>query len=98
MILLRRIVPLRGQISSETHPTKKLAEVHGNRTHLPPSSDGTPDLKSGGPTSEPGTSASLNVAYARTPVNRGELHIIPENPGLKISIFKLDRKGETFLE
>ena len=26
---------------------KPLAEVHGNRTHLPPSSDGTPDLKSG---------------------------------------------------
>ena len=36
-----------------------LAEVHGNRTHPPPSSDGTPDLKSGGPTSEPGTSAGL---------------------------------------
>jgi hypothetical protein len=36
---------------------QKLAEVHGNRTHLPPSADGTPDLKSGGPTSEPRTSA-----------------------------------------
>jgi len=35
-----------------------LAEVHGNRTHLPPSADGTPDLKSGGPTSEPRTSSA----------------------------------------
>ena len=26
---------------------KSLAEVHGNRTHLPPYSEGTPDLKSG---------------------------------------------------
>ena len=39
-------------------PRKPLAEVHGNRTHLPPSADGTPDLKSGGPTSEPRTSAA----------------------------------------
>jgi hypothetical protein len=38
-------------------PGNSLAEVHGNRTHLPPYSEGTPDLKSGGPTSEPGTSA-----------------------------------------
>ena len=37
---------------------KLMAEVHGNRTHLPPSADGTPDLKSGGPTSEPRTSAA----------------------------------------
>ena len=42
--------------NSDLHSRKSLAEVHGNRTHLPPSSDGTPDLKSGGPTSEPGTS------------------------------------------
>lgn len=46
------------------HPRKPLAEVHGNRTHLPPSADGTPDLKSGGPTSEPRTSASyINTLY-----------------------------------
>ena len=32
----------------DLHPRKSLAEVHGNRTHLPPSADGTPDLKSGG--------------------------------------------------
>ncbi len=38
-------------------PRKSLAEVHGNRTHLPPYSEGTPDLKSGGPTSEPRTSS-----------------------------------------
>jgi hypothetical protein len=38
---------------------KVLAEVHGNRTHLPPYSEGTPDLKSGGPTSEPGTSSGI---------------------------------------
>ena len=38
-----------------------MAEVHGNRTHLPPSADGTPDLKSGGPTSEPRTSAVTNI-------------------------------------
>jgi hypothetical protein len=43
----------------DLHSLKPLAEVHGNRTHLPPSSDGTPDLKSGGPTSEPRTSATL---------------------------------------
>ena len=48
---------------------KPLAEVHGNRTHLPPSSEGTPDLKSGGPTSEPGTSAHINVDYGALPVN-----------------------------
>src|SRR5659263_108339 len=40
----------------------QLAEVHGNRTHLPPSADGTPDLKSGGPTSEPRTSAATNAS------------------------------------
>ena len=41
----------------DLQPRKSLAEVHGNRTHLPPYSEGTPDLKSGGPTSEPCTSA-----------------------------------------
>jgi hypothetical protein len=57
------------------NPRKSLAEVHGNRTHLPPSSDGTPDLKSGGPTSEPRTSASImppgcSVSRARRPAFR----------------------------
>ncbi len=32
--------------NNDLHPRKALAEVHGNRTHLPPYSDGTPDLKS----------------------------------------------------
>ena len=40
-----------------------MAEVHGNRTHLPPSSDGTPDLKSGSPTSELSTSVKRNIKY-----------------------------------
>ena len=53
-----------------TWARKKLAEVHGNRTHLPPYSEGTPDLKSGGPTSEPGTS-NENLAQAPALVNRG---------------------------
>ena len=29
----------------DLQPRKVLAEVHGNRTHLPPYSEGTPDLK-----------------------------------------------------
>ena len=29
----------------DLHLRKSLAEVHGNRTHLPPYSEGTPDLK-----------------------------------------------------
>ncbi len=45
----------------DLQPRQLLAEVHGNRTHLPPSSDSTPDLKSGGPTSEPRTSAATTV-------------------------------------
>src|SRR4030042_7070845 len=40
-----------------------MAEVHGNRTHLPPSSCGTPDLKSGSPTSELSTSVNRNIKY-----------------------------------
>ena len=35
-----------------------MAEVHGNRTHLPGCSPGTPDLKSGRATSALSTSAS----------------------------------------
>ena len=45
----------------DLHSRKSLAEVHGNRTHLPPSADGTPDLKSGGPTSEPRTSVTTHA-------------------------------------
>jgi|GEM_PF-5680210 len=36
--------------------TEKMAEVHGNRTHLPGYSPGTPDLKSGRATSALSTS------------------------------------------
>jgi hypothetical protein len=45
-----------------------LAEVHGNRTHPSPLDD-TPDLKSGGPTSEPCTSfffLSKRIKYNHT--------------------------------
>ena len=35
---------IRGRAKALT-PCNRLAEVHGNRTHLPPYSDGTPDLK-----------------------------------------------------
>ena len=45
-----------------------MAEVHGNRTHPSPRDD-TPDLKSGGPTSEPCTSViwikHINYNHAR---------------------------------
>ena len=49
-----------------------MAEVHGNRTHLPPCSDGTPDLKSGRATSALSTSA--NRQYNQTQKScRGEI-------------------------
>ena len=44
------------EIKRRSEVQKKLAEVHGNRTHLPPCSDGTPDLKSGRATSALSTS------------------------------------------
>ncbi len=42
----------------------KLAEVHGNRTHLPPCSDGTLDLKSRRATSALSTSVVASIPYS----------------------------------
>jgi hypothetical protein len=42
--------------AGKTGATRKMAEVHGNRTHLPSYSPGTPDLKSGRATSALSTS------------------------------------------
>ncbi len=47
-----------------------MAEVHGNRTHLPPCSDGTPDLKSGRATSALSTSVGRHLPANRKKVNR----------------------------
>ena len=38
-----------------------MAEVHGNRTHLPSYSPGTPDLKSGRATSALSTSKNVHL-------------------------------------
>ena len=53
-----------------------MAEVHGNRTHLPPSSDGTPDLKSGSPTSELSTSVSNLIDQIPVIVKPGNFYPI----------------------
>ena len=66
----------------DLHPRKSLAEVHGNRTHPPPSADGTPDLKSGGPTRNqalPEVNLTFFPPGMGAVFSRNKVKIIPTN-------------------
>jgi hypothetical protein len=60
---------------------RELAEVHGNRTHLSPCSDGTLDLKSRRATSALSTSAIASIPYS---VGAGEEILLRQRIYLEI--------------